>query len=113
MTEEKFQTEIQTLEKFITRFCQDKHEEQFEKTYNLGYKESYHHFTLDLCKDCHNLIFYSFQRLEECPHEIKPRCRRCPNPCYEKAKWKQLAKIMRYSNIKFGIEKIINLVTKN
>lgn len=113
MTEEKFQNEIRTLDKFFTKFCHDKHENQFEKTYELAYKQSYHHFTLDLCEECHDLITYSFQKLVECPHEIKPRCRRCPNPCYEKPQWKRLAKLMRYSGVKLGIEKVMNFVKKN
>ncbi len=110
MTEEKFQTEIQTLDKFFTKFCQDKHRNQFEKTYDLTYKESYHHFTLELCEECHTLIDYSFHKLAVCPHDVKPRCRSCPNPCYEKTQWKSLAKVMRYSSINLGFQKIFNFI---
>ena len=63
---------------------------------------------LNLCEECHSLISYSFDRLKGCPHEIKPRCRQCPNPCYEKQEWKSLAKIMRYSGIRLGLSKIKN-----
>lgn len=106
MTEEKFQGELQTLEKFFTLNCADKHTNQSLKEYKLEYKNSYHEFTLELCDECHKLISYSHQRLQECPHEIKPRCRKCPNPCYEKKEWKALAKLMRYSGLKLGLIKI-------
>jgi len=106
MTEEKFQRELQTLEEFFTNYCHDKHKNQTPQEYKLEYKNSYHAFTLELCQECHILISYSHNRLLECPHEIKPRCRRCQNPCYEKKEWKALAKLMRYSGLKLGIIKI-------
>ncbi|NLM99553.1 MAG: hypothetical protein GX170_05965, partial [Campylobacteraceae bacterium] len=39
-------------------------------------------------------------------NEEKPSCRKCPNPCYEKDRWKLLAKIMKYSGMKLGLLKI-------
>lgn len=108
MTIEKFQTEVETLKKFFTKFCKEKHENQYSKTYDLEYKESNINVELNLCEECHSLISYSFDRLKGCPHEIKPRCRQCPNPCYEKQEWKSLAKIMRYSGIRLGLSKIKN-----
>ena len=66
---------------------------------------------------CLKKIEYSFGRLLDCPHEIKPRCRTCPNPCYEKQQWKETAQVMRYSGVKLGLrsvnKKIRNLLGKN
>jgi hypothetical protein len=45
-------------------------------------------------------------KLQNCPHEIKPRCRKCPTPCYEKQEWKNIARIMKYSAIKLSLGKI-------
>ena len=109
MTEEKFQGEIATLKKFFTKFCKDKHQNQNSHIYDLKYKNFSSKLDICLCKECHELINYSFDRLKECPHEIKPRCRKCPNPCYEKTQWKSLAKLMRYSGIQLGI---INRIKK-
>lgn len=103
MTEEKFKSEVDTLNKFFTKYCEDKHENQYLYTYKFNYKNSSFESSISLCANCHNLISYSFDRLKECPHEIKPRCRKCPNPCYEKTQWKNLAKLMRYSGIRLGI----------
>ena len=56
--------------------------------------------------ECLKKIEYSFDRLLACPHEIKPRCRTCPNPCYEKKNWKETAQVMRYSGIKLGLRSV-------
>ena len=37
MTAKKFEHEINTLKKFFTIYCQDKHTEQFEKNYNQSH----------------------------------------------------------------------------
>jgi len=111
MTQDKFESEVDTLKKFFTKYCEDKHKNQYQHRYLLEYKLNSYKHNIYLCKECHELIRYSFNRLIECPHEIKPRCRKCSDPCYEKKEWKQLAKLMRYSGYKFGLTKIIKLLT--
>ncbi|MGA1931877.1 nitrous oxide-stimulated promoter family protein [Arcobacter sp. YIC-464] len=112
---EKFNTEIHTLNSFFKTYCQDNHQGQENTKFNLVYKNT--PFTLDipLCKQCCEDIQYSFEKLKLCPHEEKPRCRKCPNPCYEKPKWKNLAKIMRYSAVKLNFidikKRVKNLFT--
>jgi hypothetical protein len=59
------------------------------------------------------LIDYSIQRLQNCEHDPKPRCRKCPEPCYDKLQWKKVAKVMRYSGIKLGLLNIKNIFTFN
>jgi len=115
MTPEKFISEVETLKKFFTIHCKDKHTLQKSYIRTLYYKHKSFDINLHLCDECSKLINYSFQRLQECPHEIKPRCRKCPHPCYEKPQWKKLAKLMRYSGIQLGILKIKNffLTKKN
>ena len=46
MTTEKFEIEINTLKKFFELYCNDKHENQIEKTINLEYKDK--KFAIDL-----------------------------------------------------------------
>jgi len=106
MKEEKFKSEIETLEKFFTIYCKDKHKDQFEKSYTIPYKNITLKPTLNLCQECHELFEYAIHRLQECPHEEKPRCRKCPTPCYEKEQWKKMAKMMRYSGMKLGLTKL-------
>lgn len=109
MTNEKFIGEVKTLQKFFTKYCHDKHSKRKDFHHKLAYKMISYEVDLELCDECNDLISYSFQRLQECPHEIKPRCRQCPEPCYEKNQWKSLAKLMRYSGFQFGLTKIKKL----
>lgn len=106
MTSEKFEIEINTLKKFYEVYCKGKHENQETKVYNLEYKEKKFTLEVNICKECQDNIEYSFERLDGCPHEIKPRCRKCPNPCYEKSRWKHTAKVMKYSGVRLGLVNI-------
>ncbi|MBT4708384.1 MAG: hypothetical protein HOB77_06245 [Campylobacteraceae bacterium] len=106
MTNEKFIGEVQTLENFFTVYCKGKYHIQCHQFETLEYKGVKYDIELNLCKDCYSLINYSFDRLKECPHDIKPRCRTCPSPCYEKKEWKKLARLMAFSGLKLGLTKI-------
>ncbi|MDX4048190.1 nitrous oxide-stimulated promoter family protein [Aliarcobacter skirrowii] len=106
MTSEKFISEVKTLKKFYELYCIDKHQNQYNKSEIQIYKDLKIDIDLHLCKECFEAINYSFAKLQNCPHENKPRCRKCPNPCYEKDRWKSIAKIMKYSAIKLSLGKI-------
>ena len=106
MTNEKFEIEIKTLKSFFEVYCKDKHQNQENKNVVLKYKEKTFEIKLCLCADCQDAINYSFDRLLQCPHEIKPRCRTCPTPCYEKPRWKSTAKVMIYSAMKLSLSKM-------
>ena len=112
MTLEKFENEIKTLEKFFTIYCSDKHQNQYEKEYIIPYKEKTFYMKANLCEECHSLLHYAIIKLQECPNDPKPRCRNCPNPCYEKDKYKQMAKMMRYSGMKLGLTKAAKKIKK-
>lgn len=112
MTIEKFEIEINTLKRFYELYCNDKHENQKHKTYNLNYKDTDFTIELNICEECHDAINYSFDRLKGCPHDIKPRCRKCPTPCYERSRWKNIARVMKYSAIKLSLGKIKSRVLK-
>ncbi len=106
---EKYTSEIAILTRYFDYFCKTNHQNQtvheFLHTYkNINFTE---HFTL--CPQCFEDISYSINRLQNCPHEIKPRCRHCKAPCYEKVYWKRLAKVMIYSSIRLKVE---NFLTK-
>jgi hypothetical protein len=110
---EKFSQDTTTVLKFIQLYC-DKNHSDCEKTtdsQHLNYKNKPLHVTLDylLCPTCRETFLYSYARLQECPFEEKPSCRKCPNPCYEKSKWKELAKIMKFSGMQLGLLKIRKL----
>lgn len=106
MTEEKFKSEVETLKKFFEIFCAKKHSNQIKFKKDFSYKTLEFSTDLCLCEECSRLIQYSFDRLYECPHEMKPKCRSCKNPCYEKTKYKEVAKIMKFSGIQLGLSRI-------
>ncbi|WP_458699505.1 nitrous oxide-stimulated promoter family protein [Sulfurospirillum sp. 1307] len=117
MTNEKFIKDTKTVLKFIQLYCDEKHqdEKKSNETLHLNYKnvDLKEEVNFNLCSTCKKTFLYSYERLQECPHEEKPRCRKCPNPCYEKSEWKKLAKIMRFSGMKLGLLKIRRLFKKS
>ncbi|AXX93688.1 hypothetical protein CPU12_08175 [Malaciobacter molluscorum LMG 25693] len=106
MTEKKFETEIDTLKKFYEYYCKDKHDNLKKNVVKFSYNNKNYNMQLLLCDECINNIKYSFERLQECKHEIKPRCRNCSQPCYDKTHWKNTAKVMKYSAIRLGLSSI-------
>ena len=110
MDEEKFQIEIETLKKFLEIYCKDKHTHQERINKTIIHKSKTFVTDIYLCQECKVQYEYSIQKLQNCPHIEKPRCRKCPNPCYEKPQWKNLAKIMRYSGTKLKLIKIKKLL---
>jgi len=112
MTTEKFKSEVETLKKFFQIYCSEKHSGQFSRNYSVKYKDLHMDFQADLCGECHSLLEYAIERLQECPHDPKPRCRKCENPCYEKNKYKQMAKMMRFAGMKLGLTKAAQKLKK-
>lgn len=117
MTEEKFIDDSQTVLKFIQYYCDNKHDQEFrtKETIQLFYKDNDldESVTYELCQECLGALNYSYSRLQECPREEKPKCRKCDEPCYDKNEWKLLAKIMKYSGMRFGALKIKRLFTRD
>jgi hypothetical protein len=111
MKSEKFISEANTLKKFFELHCADKHSDQTHHCKQLNYNGEKVFMELELCSDCIELIHYSYDRLCECPHDPKPRCRTCPSPCYSKDEWKKVAKLMKYSGIQLGLLKIKKFFT--
>jgi hypothetical protein len=112
MTLEKFESEIKTLKEFFYIYCHDKHKNQIKKEYIIPYKEKTFKFDVSLCEECHELLKYAIIKLQECPNDPKPRCRKCKNPCYEKDKYKKMAQMMRYSGMKLGLTKAAKRLKK-
>lgn len=112
MTQEKFYSEVTTLHKFIALFCTQKHTNRNKKSINISYKnKDLGSIEYELCNECEDIFLYSISRLNECPHEEKPRCRKCPDPCYEKLYYRKIAKIMAYSGMRLGLIKLKKRLT--
>jgi len=115
MTNEKFIHDTKTVLKFIQIYCDDKHKnDPKEKAYTeLFYREEDLHVKVyyNLCSTCKDTFELSYHKLQICPHEEKPSCRKCPKPCYERPDWKTVAKIMKHGGMKLGLKKIRKLFT--
>jgi hypothetical protein len=109
MTFETYRREATTLTTFVTHFCTDKHHGMPKRSRSIpiryGGKQA-DSLEATLCDACAGIIDYGMGRLQECPFDAKPKCRKCPDPCYERPMWKQVAAIMRYSGMKLGLTKI-------
>ena len=69
------------LEKMISIYCRSKHDKR-----------------PPLCASCRELLVYSRERLEKCPHGIKKHsCSDCLIHCYETDRREKIRQIMRYS----------------
>ncbi|AQW82546.1 nitrous oxide-stimulated promoter family protein [Campylobacter pinnipediorum] len=117
MTKDKFKSEIQTVTKFIQLYCDDKHKDnkKTQRSISVDFNGEDNVLNMDvyLCDECMQITNYAYERLKRCPHTEKPRCHKCPHPCYELPIWKQMAKIMRYSGMKLGLNKIKRLIFRD
>ncbi len=110
MKNEKFIYDSQTLLRFIQFYCEHEHKKRKKNstTIKLYYKnrDLKEKLNFELCQECKQTFYYSYVKLQECPHDEKPSCRKCTNPCYGKNEWKKIAKIMKYSGMKLGLLRI-------
>jgi hypothetical protein len=113
MDKNKFESEVEVLKSFFGIYCAgQEHQQRKFTSFTYTHQEFTSSVELLLCEECQALLRYSLNKLQNCPHEIKPRCRTCIHPCYEKREWKSLSKVMRFSGLKLGVlkvKKIVNL----
>ena len=113
MRDEKFIYDTRTALKFIQIYCDNEHKEAKKEKglESLVYKEKKLNINVAyyLCSECKKTFLLCYHKLQECPWEEKPNCRKCPKPCYERADWKHVAKIMKYSGMKLGLTKLKKL----
>ncbi len=115
MTQEKLQSDSQTLHRFIQLHCTKEHKDIAKKrgTLEVRFQETpVEVLSYELCEECEVLLYYAYNRLQNCPHEPKPSCRKCPKPCYDKPMWKKMAHIMMYSGMRLGLTKMRKLFFK-
>ncbi len=115
MTKEKLFSDTQTLHRFIQLHCDRKHHDVPKKKRSLHVsfqEETLCALPYHLCEECETLLVYGYGRLKNCPHDNKPSCRKCPQPCYERGMWKKMAKVMMYSGMQLGFIKIRKFFSK-
>ena len=117
MDKDKFIHDSKTVAKFIQHYCDNEHsDENKEKGFiSLNYNgyDLKKQIEYTLCSECEDTLKYSYKKLQECPKEDKPSCRKCSSPCYDRREWKLLAKIMRYSGIRLGFVKLRKMFSQS
>lgn len=66
----------------------------------------------DLCSSCVNLLNYALERLDVCPYNPKPPCKRCLTHCYEPQMRTRIKQIMRFSGMYFVRRGRLNWLVK-
>jgi hypothetical protein len=110
MTKENLYKEVEKLEKFFVIYCNDKHK-NINKPNQILKTDGYE-FEFELCDECFKLIKYSIDKLDCCTKDPKPKCRVCPDNCYEKEEKKQMSRVMRHSGMKLGLNRIKKMFFK-
>lgn len=109
MTLEKYTIEITTLKTYFEYFCKHNHQKSFPFNIKHTYQNQDFYEDINLCNNCFDTFQYSLQRVQNCQYDEKPRCRKCPTPCYEEVYWKKVAKVMRYSGIRLTLHQIFKM----
>ncbi|RJP80156.1 MAG: nitrous oxide-stimulated promoter family protein [Candidatus Zixiibacteriota bacterium] len=65
------------------------------------YCRNIHKTTGRICPECRQLQEYALRRLELCPYDPKPACRRCPTHCYAPDYRARIRRVMKHSGIHF------------
>jgi hypothetical protein len=82
------------LEQFVGIYCEGRH----------GSAKGH------LCDACRDLLAYSLQRYERCPHDPKPSCKRCKTHCYRPAYRERVRQVMRYSGMRMLLKGRLDLL---
>lgn len=77
--------EKKTLRRFMAVYCRAQHGKDRR----------------GLCPACAGLERYAFARLDRCPYDPKPKCKRCPTHCYKPEYRAKIREVMRFSGIYF------------
>ncbi|MBD3824584.1 MAG: nitrous oxide-stimulated promoter family protein [Epsilonproteobacteria bacterium] len=106
MDKNKLQSEAATLKLFFESYCEgNSHAKRLVRDFTCRHRDFECTMQVELCDECVAMVGYAIERLEKCPYEEKPKCRKCKEPCYEKSMWKKTAKVMRYSGMRLGLLK--------
>jgi hypothetical protein len=63
------------------------------------YCRNHHGTANELCADCADLQEYALKRLERCPYDPKPKCKKCPTHCYRPDYRRRIKEVMKFSGI--------------
>ncbi len=91
--------DIETLARFISIYCEQKHRNQEKKTIMAsGNAGGYiNHLNLHLCEECRKLLLHAASKRIICPYDPKPSCKSCKTHCYGEGYRERIREVMRFS----------------
>jgi hypothetical protein len=97
---ENRRSELRTLVHFVSIYCRERHG---------GVKAPYSTRSLDiteierkkitLCPECARLLTYGIAMRLKCPHDPKPMCKKCDDPCYRGEYKTRIRDVMKFSGM--------------
>ena len=97
---EKEKHDIRILSKFVGIYCRYHHrDERAPFDFKTPGFEGLFEDSLALCPGCTRLLRYGLTMRLRCPHELKPLCKKCPNPCYKPDYRERIREVMKFSGM--------------
>jgi hypothetical protein len=106
------------LARMVEIYCHDHHGEQEKADFaGRGMLEKIDLDRTSLCPQCAELLIHGLVKRITCPFDspperIKPRCKRCPEPCYSDRYRQFVREVMKYSGLKLIRSGRIDLLWK-
>ena len=95
----KEEADIRTLAKFVAVYCENHHDGREPFEFRASALEGLFADPFDLCPNCAKLLKYGLTMRLRCPHDVKPMCKKCPNPCYKAEYREKIREVMKFSGI--------------
>ena len=96
----KERSDIKTLTRFVAVFCREQHHgEKAPFAFKLLDVKEIDRTEISLCPDCLRLLTYGLTMRLKCPHDPKPMCKKCENPCYHGEYKAKIKEVMKFSGM--------------
>ena len=98
----KILSDIRLLARFVSAWCRDHHGTDAMvpvKVYGVTGR-FVNGLKVSLCPECKRIFLHGATKRILCPFDPKPRCRRCPTPCYGDGYRETMKAVMRYSGLR-------------
>lgn len=96
----KEKKDIKVLGQFVEIYCRFHHEsERTRFTSKTPRLEGLFEESLELCTECMRLLRYALGMRLCCPHDPKPMCKKCPDPCYKPEYREKIREVMKFSGM--------------
>jgi hypothetical protein len=106
--------DILILGQFVRLYCQTRHAgcETLPVTVKGTLAPWINGLDLKLCSECRGLFLHGAAKRVLCPYAPKPRCKKCPTPCYRPGHREAMRAVMRDSGRRMILHGRLDLIHK-